>query len=254
MYENTTLIQQEQKRAKEFLKTFIAVDEKGRVCLTQENATKIEALIRFNPRYGKVVDKNNQDCAMSLIKQFRDDKLSYDNDCMEKIIRRLNFENSTRMDNDEMRELADRLISIAKTKDELFALLKNINNDYQLIGELAKKTFFGKRRFSFATKFCHYMCYYLFKDEYQDYYSIYDNIVINYLPDYMELANITDRLLPFTKEKDPHLNLSKYYERYQGIIDTIIKECSDRTISRHAFDHILWYSSKALKTNLIVYL
>ena len=100
------------ERAKEFLKAFVEVDEKGRVCLTQENATKIEALIRFNPRYGNVVDKNNQDCAMSLIKQFKDDDLSYDNDCMELIIRRINFENSTRMGNDEMKELANRVIGI----------------------------------------------------------------------------------------------------------------------------------------------
>lgn len=186
---------------------------------------------------------------MSLIKQFKDDDLSYDNDCMELIIRRINFENSTRMGNDEMKELANRVIGIAKTKSQLLNLLKNTNKDYQLIGELAKKTILGKRRFSFATKFCHYMCYYLFEDEYQDYYSIYDKIVINYLPDYMELANIPGKLLPFTEEKDQSLNLSKYYERYQCIIDTIIERCCDKTISRHAFDHILWYSSKALKTN-----
>lgn len=249
MCDSKSLIQQEMERAKEFLKTFIEVDEKGRVCLTQENATRIEALILFNPRYGNTVDKNNQNCAMSLIKQLKNDNFSYDQDCIDKIIRRINSENSTRMEESEMPELAGRVIDIAKTKDQLLNLLKNINNDYQLIGVLAQKTTFGKRRFSFATKFCHYMCYYLFEDEYQDYYSIYDKIVIKLLPSYMELANISEKLRPFTEEKDPHLDLSKYYARYQGIIDTIINRCSGKTISRHAFDHILWYSSKALKMN-----
>ncbi len=67
----------------------------------------------------------------------------------------------------------------------------------------------------------------------------------------MESAGIKESLLPFTKEKDPQMDLSKYYEQYQRIIDTIIEKCSGNKISRYAFDHILWYFSKLKQTSSV---
>ncbi len=169
---NETLIQQERKRVDEYLEKFITKDQNGRVQLTQDNATKIETLIRFNPRYGKTTNEGNDKCAMSLIKQLKtDERLFKDSEHIRNIIGRINSENSTRMSAHDMDDLRDVIVAISKKK--LIEMLQNDNKKYRLIDILAEETRQDHRaNFSFATKFCHYMCIYLFEGEkYQDNYS-----------------------------------------------------------------------------------
>jgi len=254
------LIRQEQERANEFRESFLDMDQERRIVhLTQDNAVKIEALIHFNPRYSNTVDKNNTKSAMALIKKLKEKDSIYTKDQIQGIIERINFENSTRMSDDEMKEIARRVFECANTKEDLFDKLKS--KDYPLICIIADNVETtnpknGKKRnrvnFSFATKFCHYMCFYLFEGEKdQDNYSIYDNIVINVIPEYEDMLGIEPKeLLPFNKKTDKGNNASKYYSKFQKRIDAILdKNYEDHRVmlSRYTFDHILWYSSKTVK-------
>ncbi len=240
---NETLIQRERKRVEEYLDRFIKKDKKGHVRLTEDNATKIEALIRFNPRYGKTTNEENDKCAMSLIKKLKtDERLYKDGEHIRNIIGRINSENSTRMSTNDMDDLRDIIVGIPK--DDLLKMLKNDNGEYELIDILARETKQDKRaNFSFATKFCHYMCFYLFDEEkekkYQDNYSIYDNNVINTISDYRKNKEKIPRYDKESTKESP----AQYYKNYQIIIDKILARKHDK-ISRNAFDHILWYCLK----------
>ena len=147
---NENLIQQERGRVDDYLEKFIEKDKKGRVCLTRKNATKIETLIRFNPRYGKTTNEENDKSAMSLIKRLKTDETLYNNgDHMRNIIGRINSENSTRMSEEDMNDLRDIIVDIHK--DDLLKMLKNDNGEYELIDILAKETKQNKHaNFSFV--------------------------------------------------------------------------------------------------------
>lgn len=234
-----SLIQQERERVEKYIKKFIVLDKKGRVCLIEDNATKIETLIRFNPRYGKTTNEENDKCAMVLIKELKtNERLYNDREHVRNIIGRINAENSTRMSGNDMDDLRDIIAAIPKK--DLIKMLKNKNKKYELINLLAKETEHDKHaNFSFATKFCHYMCIYLFEGEkYQDNYSIYDNNVIKTISCYRDNQ---EEIPPYKKtmKESP----AQYYKRFQNAIDDILERNSDR-ISRNAFDHIMWYYAK----------
>ena len=239
---NETLIQQERKRVEEYLDKFIKKDKEGRVRLTEDNATKIETLIRFNPRYGKTTNEENDECAMSLIKELKtDDSLYKNRDHIRRIVGRITSENSTRMSGHDMDDLRDIIVDIHK--DDLLKMLKNDNGKYELIDILASETEQDKHaNFSFATKFCHYMCLYLFDEEkekkYQDNYSIYDSNVIKTISNYRKNK---EKIKAFDKKK---YSPSEYYIEYQRIIDKILEKRTHSRISRNAFDHIMWYYTK----------
>lgn len=246
------LIQQEQERASKYKSELDLEKDGDLVLLTPENAAKIGARILLNPRYEKTVDETNENSAMFCIKQLKEGNFPYTKGNMETIIRRINSENSTRMSDDEMEEIAKRIVENASTKEELITILKK--KDYSLIDEIAKTintTTKDKKKerkrvnFSFATKFYHYMSFYLFEGKkWQDFYSIYDNIVIHLLPDYAKYLKIKCDLKPFNKNNAQ--KPSEYYEKYQALIGEILEKDGNK-ISRQAFDHIMWYYTKTKK-------
>lgn len=249
---NETLIQQEQRQAREY-KSGLDLEKDGNlVLLTPENAAKIGARILLNPRYERTLDETNENSTRFFINQLKEGQMLYNKDNIETIIRRINSENSTRMSDGEMVEIAHRIVGLATTKEELITFLKN--KDYSLIDAIAKniktQTKGKKERnrvnFSFATKFYHYMSFYLFEGEkeYQDNYSIYDNIVIDIIPDYASFFNIECELKPFNKKRA--ILPSEYYKKYQDLIGDILKKNGNR-ITRNAFDHIMWYYTKTKK-------
>ena len=240
---NETLIQQERKRVEEYLDKFIKKNREGRVQLTEDNATKIEALIRFNPRYGKTTNEENDKCAMSLIKELKTNERLYNNrEHIRNIIGRINAENSTRMSRNDMDELTKRIRRVI-SKNDLIRMLKNDNKKYELINLLAKETKQDKHaNFSFATKFCHYMCLHLLEGEYQDNYSIYDNNVIKTISEYTDNQKIIPSYKKSMKESP-----AEYYMCFQKIIDEILEKKAHNRISRNAFDHIMWYYTKTRK-------
>ena len=73
----------------------------------------------------------------------------------------------------------------------------------ELNGKTEEKTYYGRKNYSFATKFCHYACFFFFSEgqdqQYQDNYSIYDSILLKALPLYLSQAGINDNGKPYKK-------------------------------------------------------
>ncbi|MBQ0113932.1 MAG: hypothetical protein KBT03_12455 [Bacteroidales bacterium] len=210
-------------------KYFLKKDVNGIVELTKDNAARVEAMIAQNSRYNKntsaewfieinkLINQNNTECYyVSAIKE---------------AMKAINKENSTRLSDKEIDELANRVYKIPQ--QGFISLLKRPYPGYYLIDILSKPTQANRRNYSFATKFCHYACLTLFAGNYEeDNFSIYDSVVEKTLPKYAKKYKIN-------MKKDDMKN----YQKFIGVIDAIIKK-SGAKISRYDFDHIMWYVNK----------
>ena len=175
-----------------------------------------------------------------LIKEYKEssDNYTYE-ECIKESINAIDRENSTHLNADGVgrNEISERIMRIKR--DKMISFLKEPEKDnYELIRVIGESTTGGRKNFSFATKFCHYMCFYLFKGKKeQDNFSIYDGVLANALPKYCEKYNIEFEQKKF---KD---NYNIYLEITNRIRNKTQKEYGEK-ISRNGFDHLIWYFHK----------
>lgn len=224
--------------------------------LTVANVAKVEAMIRADSKYTPNDYFRNDKYIPRLMKEFGEHLKHPDNDkgfdaVVEKVVERIDIENSTHLTADcndsylhknARGEMEDR---IKKYKDDILPYLENPGScrGINLVKELSEPTVGLKERrhLSFASKFCHYACFYIFEGEdAQDNFSIYDSIVAKILPYYLDYYQNKIKL---KKEFKP---ASKDYEIYSEAIGAVIKASGSR-ISRHGFDHLVWYYFKDKK-------
>lgn len=249
-------IKNELKEAENYM---LDIDE-NIVKITLKNVARVEAMIKndsaylrsgdnkFEPQVSKNGKINYQGSSAYWIAQLKEifiygRQLSNDNYTYEKCIKESIFaidrENSTHLNADRVgrKEIFNRIIQIEKK--ELIELLKYpVKDDYKLIKIISEKTSKGRKNFSFATKFCHYMCFYLFEgEEEQDNFSIYDEVLANAIPKYCKRFKINRDDLQFKEN----------YKKYIEVIDEIRNKAYEEygyLVSRNGFDHLIWYFHK----------
>lgn len=251
-----------QREFEESRKYMIEVDNKINtiVEISPENVAKVEAMIKNDSAYLRASDKlagpemsNKRNIkyhgsSAYWIMQLKDiliigkrnsnDNYTYER-CIKEVINAIDRENSTHLNADGVgrEEIFSRIIEIEKHK--LIKLLKDpAKKNYELIKKISENTSKGRKNFSFATKFCHYMSFYLFEgNQEQDNFSIYDSVLVNALPKYCEKYSIR-----FNREK-----IKEDYKIYLDTIDKIREKAYQEygeKISRNGFDHLIWYFHK----------
>ena len=102
-------------------------------------------------------------------------------------------------------------------------------NKMPLIKLISQKVDNGKKNFSFATKFCHYLSWNYFDDDNKDMYSIYDRVVSNSLPKYLETYKDNQEILDYledTRKKLENLNeniVKKYFNNDKTVKENFYK-------------------------------
>jgi len=254
-------IKEELEKSKEYLIKTVEQNGERIVELTPDNVARVEAMIQNDSAYIRAFDKEARPkrYPRKQTKEFKyggstaywvvqlkdvlikgknvsDDNFSF-GDIIKHLIAAIDRENSTHLnaDGNGRKDIHDRIVS---KKEHLIKLLKNQNNQYEIIDCICKKTSGekGRENLSFASKFAHYAAFYLFEGtKYQDGFSIYDGILIKALPKYIKAFSIQTE------------DYKKDYKKYQNAIDSIIsaaeKQYGER-ISRNGFDHLLWYYHK----------
>ena len=233
------------------LTTFSAAYDTKLVELTFDNVANVETMIRIDSKYAPSNDYNNDkylpywmlELGKHLGHPNNDEPVKEEFDTVvKKVVERVDIENSTHLNADHCgREWMEGKISELKEQEKLLEYLEKPEHKFDLIGILSARTKPGKGgrcNISFASKFCHYACFYIFEGEAaQDNFSIYDSVVAKILPYYLDYYRDKIKL---KKEFKP---ASKDYEIYSEAIDAVI-EASGSKISRHGFDHLLWYYFK----------
>ena len=241
-------IKEEHELSLKYDLTYTYIDDEKVVELSKENVAKIESILRYDSSYRNAFNPKSDGSSAFYIKKFKEEfivnKKDYKNESfknlLSKIINTIDSENSTHLNSDLVgrEELLNRLLEL--NFETLYEYLKYpLESSYELIKILSKPTHpkdnkhKGRRNFSFATKFCHYMCFNLFDDDKQDNFPIFDNVINK---------AIKER---FHKKFDGRY---ENYDAYVKIIDEIIKE-NGNEISRNGFDHLVWYVYKGAKRN-----
>lgn len=247
---------------KEARKYMIETDDniEGIVKIKVENVAKVEAMIKNDSAYIRSGDELSKPVKSKkgnikypgssaywitqlkdiLIKEYKEssDNYTYE-ECIKESINAIDRENSTHLNADGVgrNEISERIMRIKR--DKMISFLKEPEKDnYELIRAISESTTGGRKNFSFATKFCHYMCFYLFKGKKeQDNFSIYDGVLANALPKYCEKYNIE------FEQKEFKDNYNIYLEIIDRIRNKAQKEYGEK-ISRNGFDHLIWYFHK----------
>lgn len=255
-------ISSEWKMAKKyyFLETDTYKGEKV-VLLTKRNVAKVEAMIASDSAYKKSANpacgpdgKKYNGSTAYWVKAFDnyvnngDRTYSYQ-DIIVNIVEAVDRENSTHLnaDNKGREVISDRICGHYKTPGDLIKALKWKQSGYELVELLFqpvpksnKEPNKGRRNFSFATKFCHYMAFYLFdgKPE-QDNFSIYDGIMEKAIRKHAEQLGVD---IPKNMK-----SFKGHYVEYMKTIDDVRDACKKKNrqnISRNGLDHLLWYYYK----------
>ena len=241
------IIQKEQESSKKYFITTLSTKEGIEIAeLTHSNVALVESMIRYDSDYSNSSNTESETSSaywlLKLKKEvFGNNKSKSDyRNIIENCVQYIDSENSTHLNADGVgrKQMTERLVKLDKAK--LVEYLRHPEKEnYKLIEILTEKTvpedskYYGRKNFSFATKFCHYACFYLFEGyPEQDNYSIYDNVVRKVLP----------RYCVYYKVSKPRC-IGHDYSTYQATIDAII-EASGVRISRNGFDHLLWYCFK----------
>ena len=235
--------------------------DKRIIDITEKNVTIINAILRIDSSYRNAFDENDESGVSSAYlishEPFLKEDGSYlqDKNCLEKIIKRINIENSTHLavagaQSDVLDVIYGR---IGTLKAELESRTPT------LVDDIAKSCK-ARDSFSFATKFCHYVSLYTLQGEVKDSYPIYDRVLADVLA-YYYLKYAEDKQL-FVKTRcrtcrsvldelilvDRKASDKQYrYEVYRNFIDAIISGVEREKkfrISRTDLDHLLWYYYK----------
>lgn len=231
------------------------------VKLTSDNVSRVEAMISTNSDYKQIETSKDgivykKDGTVKYIgssrfwilqlKEIIDTNLKYSSkgfsyeDIMKNIIIAVDNENSTHLNSDKVgREVVQKRI-LSLERSEFKKLLKDEKKEYKLLNYIQKSQKKGeKNHFSFATKFCHYVSLIIFEGtEFEDNYSIYDNVLKKSLCKYIK------RYLHLDVNEKSFENDYKKYIEYIDNIRNKAEEIYGKKISRHGFDHLLWYYHK----------
>lgn len=242
------LIQEEQKASRKFFIKTLKTEEGIEIAeLTHENVALVEAMIRYDSDYSNSSNTESNTSSAYWLMELKKEVIEKNKSefhyskIIENCVQYIDSENSTHLTADGVgrKQMSERLMKLDRAKLVEYLRYPEKEN-YKLIEILTEKTvpeeskYYGRRNFSFATKFCHYACFYLFEGQQeQDNFSIYDSIVVKNLPDYAKYFK--------TELKED------YKSNYKVYITTIdaIRAKGKELISRNGFDHLLWYFHKA---------
>lgn len=254
-------ISAERKMAeKYFLETDTTTEGEKVVQLTKRNVAKAEAMIANNSTYNKSANracgpdgKKYNGSTAYWVTAFDnyvnkgDRTYSYEY-IIGNIVEAVDRENGTHLNADKegRKVIADRIRDNFKTPNDLIDTLKSKKSGYKLIELLSqrvpkskKEPNKGRRNFSFATKFCHYMAFYLFDGKRsQDNFSIYDGIMEKAIRKHAEQLGVD---IPKNMK-----SFKDHYVEYMKTIDDVRDACKKKgqNISRNGLDHLLWYYYK----------
>lgn len=235
-----TLIESEHNNS---IKYLLDKDSNGLVAISPDNVARVEAMIAENSRYNSSLNSNDTSSSkagLSILKREIDTLLNPNSQTVYNVMRAINRENSTRLSESELKELAKRLCALSSS-DILEYLEKPTfklgpgEEKYYLVSYLRRKTTpngnrKGRENYSFATKFCHYACINFFQGKTEaDNFPIIDNVVKAVFPKYAK--NIVERIV------------FDDYETFVRHIDKVLAHYNN-CISRNGFDHLMWYANK----------
>lgn len=254
-------ISAERKMAEKYFLETDTVNGEKMVQLTKRNVAKVEAMIAFNSAYNNSKPKGkNKKSTADLVSKFGKFTAASGTELDEanrtkyrrligKIVASIDRENSTHLNADKKgrKVIADRIRDNYETPNDLINTLKSQKSGYKLIELLSqpvpkskKEPNKGRRNFSFATKFCHYMAFYLFDGKRsQDNFSIYDGIMEKAIRKHAEQLGVD---IPKNMK-----SFKGHYVEYMKTIDDVRDACKKKNrqnISRNGLDHLLWYYYK----------
>ena len=188
----------------------------------------IEAMRCFNVDYGNYnsTNENTTECKVGILatelKKTTTSPLN--NDMIKDCLRKINSKESARASITDIDELTNKITSIGK--ENLKELIRNANNEYELIRILLD----GSNNLSLTSKFCFHLASALYKNDCG--YSKYDKIVRKHLWHYKGLT----KLKKINKTEFDNHEFDKY-KRYCNVIG----EISERTkLTRNEIDQIIW--------------
>jgi len=238
-----TLVEQEQKNSIQYL---LNRDSQDRVTISADNVARVEAMIAENSRYNSAISQRNTDSSTCHLQTLLNElsRLTHPNKTTtERAMKSINKENSTRLSDLELSELAERLCVLSS--QEIMSYLEKPTTAlgpscerYYLVKYLSQKTKDngirkGRQNYSFATKFCHYACMNFFAGKPEaDNYPIIDSVIKSVFPKYAKDIGLTSKEIKFNN-----------YESFVDSLDKVIKNC-EVSISRNGFDHLMWYANK----------
>ena len=168
----------------------------GLVAISPDNVARVEAMIAENSRYNSSLNSNDTSSSMACLAILKQELGMLPNPNFQTVyntMRAINRENSTRLSNGELIELAKRLCALISA--DILEYLKRPTDKlgpkgekYYLVSYLREKTADAKRNgrknYSFATKFCHYACINFYKGKTDLYFAdkrfFARNLLINY--------------------------------------------------------------------------
>lgn len=235
-----TLIESEHNNSTKYL---LDRDSNGLVVISPDNVARVEAMIAENSRYNSSLNSNDTSsskASLAILKRELNTLPNPEFQTVYNAMRAINRENSTRLSESELKELAKRLCTLSSS-DILEYLEKptfklgSEGEKYCLVSYLKRKTTpngnrKGRENYSFATKFCHYACINFFQGKTEaDNFPIIDNVVKAVFPKYAK--NIVERIV------------FDDYETFVRHIDKVLAHYYN-CISRNGFDHLMWYANK----------
>lgn len=199
----------------------LSLDANGMVLITKENSTKVENMIKGNPKYStpkaKTYFNSNPNPKSYTLNQWID------------FINQIARDNSTRTSAKDITVLAQYIHD-----NSSYVLDKIETSDYSIVDELSNLKKRGATRLepSLASKICRYLDEWHFN---HDFFTINDSVVRFMLP-YYYLYNVIDSKITVNVEK---CDFKTFMSIYNQLFDKI-KE-SEPQLTRHEMDHIIWY-------------
>lgn len=244
----------------------------GFVKITKENAQNAKNAIENDRFYNRAYDKTLKG---SSAKKFDEYKCTEsNNEILSQILSALNTENSTRVSNDDLKDICNN-INNHKVEDEL----KRLNNEkskienYKIIELIYKDVKSGKTLLSFASKFCHFYCLHMFrkKDEeipaIVDSFPIIDSVMRKVIPIYDFLYNsdcnnysnyktqsdLYKYRITEYKKINEEIGITKYYENYVTALINISNNISERChkqVTVTEIEQLLWWFYRGITDDI----
>ena len=213
--------------------------DKKFIDFTKNNIDLINFCISVDSSYRNAFNEDYEGSSAELIKKH----WKFNETSITKICQQIDKENSTHLavsghkknpikfddknneNNQGVKIIVDKIIKINNFENEL----KKSNP--KLVDIIADAVD-GISKFSFASKFCHFMCYNYFDDCRADNYCIYDKIIRRNLPVYVKRylgKDVTTR---------------QYEEDYNVYADDIRTLSKEVCLSKHGIDQLIWYFHK----------
>lgn len=214
-----------------YVKDLKLEDKDGIVEISADNAARVFALVRCNPKYSKCYDSGIKDSSANL--------LCYGFDFNEKklyeILKALNADNATHVKDDDVKAIAHNISTMGRIK---FEKALNEPSDYEIIAGLYRNVPSGKALLSFSSKVCHFYCWHVLKDESVENFPMVDRFMKGFLPLYYNGDKKNDFVDEMRKE-NKDFNYKLYVET--------LKQVSCNRISVTATEQLIWYYHNGMK-------